>query len=462
MELRQLEYFVAVAEEANFTRAAARLHVVQSAVSSTIKNLERELRTPLLERTPKRVLLTDAGAALLPRAHAALDAAREGADAVGEVRSGVRGTLRLGAITTVGLIDLPVFLGEFHRRHPGVFLQTSAAPSGSQGLVEALLERRLDLAFVSGPGPHPTGITLTDLATSVLDLVVPADHPLAKRRTLSITELAGLDFVDFPAGHYALVTSLLDHRTHPAGELIALYHERWEIESSYLALRHTLLHGRVLRSMDPAGLEQELWSLLTLYQVLRHAMVDAARSRPDLDPDRVSFTAAASTAQATVVRAAGTADQHDPAPPRAIATAVLAHPLPARRGRLSARKVKSPISRYAGRPLEERPLTSTRITGIDIDVENPGATPRPELSPAVQTKIMKPGSRVDRVFALLGTTPDRTFTPSELAQALGITNINSFSVQLGSSRPARQPSTRQIHDPGRTPFTSPLTCADKP
>ncbi|MFJ8720733.1 LysR family transcriptional regulator [Streptomyces sp. NPDC004166] len=201
MELRQLEYFVAVAEEANFTRAAARVHVVQSAVSTTIKNLERELGTPLLERTPKRVLLTDAGAALLPRAHAALDAAREAADAVAEVRGGLSGTLRLGAIATVGLIDLPVCLGEFHRRHPGVFLQTSAAPSGSQGLIEALLERRLDLAFVSGPGPCPTGITLTDLAASVLDLVVPADHPLAKRRSVSITELAGLDFVDFPLGY---------------------------------------------------------------------------------------------------------------------------------------------------------------------------------------------------------------------------------------------------------------------
>jgi DNA-binding transcriptional LysR family regulator len=201
MELRQLKYFVAVAEEANFTRAAARLHIVQSAVSATIKNLERELGTPLLERTPKRVLLTDAGAALLPRAHAALDAAREGADAVAEVGGGLRGTLRLGTMSTVGLIDLPALLGEFHRRHPGVLLQTSAVPSGSQGLVEALLERRLDLALVSLPGPHPTGITLTDLTTSVLDLVVPTDHPLASRRTVPITELADLDFVDFPVGY---------------------------------------------------------------------------------------------------------------------------------------------------------------------------------------------------------------------------------------------------------------------
>jgi DNA-binding transcriptional LysR family regulator len=201
MELRQLECFVAVAEEANFTRAAARLHIVQSAVSATIKGLERELDTPLLDRNSKRVLLTDAGAALLPRARATLDAARAAADAVAEVRGGLRGTLRLGTLTSIRLLDLPALLGEFHRRHPGVVLQTSAAPSGSQGLIDALLERRLDLAFVSLPGPRPAGITLTDLTTSVLDLVVPAGHQLAGRRTVSITELAGLDFVDSPVGY---------------------------------------------------------------------------------------------------------------------------------------------------------------------------------------------------------------------------------------------------------------------
>jgi DNA-binding transcriptional LysR family regulator len=201
VELRQFEHFVAVAEEASFTRAAARLHVVQSAVSATIKSLERELGMSLLERNSRRVLLTDAGAALLPRAHATLDAAREAADAVAEVRGGLRGTLRLGTMTSVGLIDLPALIGEFHQRHPCVLLQLSVAPSGSQGLVDALLERRLDLAFVSVPRPRPAGITLTDLTTSVLDLVVPADHPLAKRRTVPITELAGLDFVDSPVGY---------------------------------------------------------------------------------------------------------------------------------------------------------------------------------------------------------------------------------------------------------------------
>lgn len=201
MELRQLEYFVAVAEEQSFTRAAARLHIVQSAVSAAVKTLERELGTSLLDRNSKRVLLTDAGAALLPRARVALDAARDARDAVAEVRGGLRGTVRLGTMTSVGLIDLPALLGEFHRRHPGVLVQTSAAPSGSQGLLAALTERRLDLAFVSLPGPRPAGIAFTDLASSPIELVVPDDHALAARGTVSLDELAGLDFIDSPVGY---------------------------------------------------------------------------------------------------------------------------------------------------------------------------------------------------------------------------------------------------------------------
>ncbi|MBB5475838.1 LysR family transcriptional regulator [Micromonospora parathelypteridis] len=200
MELRQLEYFVAVAEEQNFTRAAARLHVVQSAVSAAVKTLERELGAPLLDRNSKRVLLTDAGAALLPRARIALDAARDARDAVAEVHGGLRGTLRIGTMTSIRLLRLPSLLGEFHRRHPGVLLQTIAAPSGSQGLIDALAERRLDLAFVSLPGAPPADIHLTELARSVIDLAVPDDHPFASRESVTLGELAGLDFIDSPVG----------------------------------------------------------------------------------------------------------------------------------------------------------------------------------------------------------------------------------------------------------------------
>lgn len=201
MELRHLEYFVAVAEERNFTRAAARVHVVQSAVSATIKVLERELGTPLLERDSKRVNLTDAGIALLPKARLTLDAARDAREAVSQVRGGLRGTLRIGTLTSVDLIDLPALLGEFHRLHPGVQIQLSVAPSGSQGLVDALTERRLDLAFASIPGRPPTGVTFTELARSPIDLVIPDDHPLAERESVFIEELAGLDFIDFPVGY---------------------------------------------------------------------------------------------------------------------------------------------------------------------------------------------------------------------------------------------------------------------
>ncbi|GAA4935423.1 LysR family transcriptional regulator [Actinoplanes utahensis] len=201
MELRQLEYFVAVAEEQHFTRAATRLHVVQSAVSAAIKTLERELGTPLLDRNAKRVRLTGAGEALLPRARIALDAARDARDAVAEVSGGLRGTLRIGTLTSIRVIDLPALLGEYHRRHPGVRIQTVVSPKGSGGLLEMLLEHRLDLAFVSVPGPRPAGVHLTGLASSIMDLAVPLGHPLAGRDAVAIEDLAELGFIDLPAGY---------------------------------------------------------------------------------------------------------------------------------------------------------------------------------------------------------------------------------------------------------------------
>jgi hypothetical protein len=109
-------------------------------------------------------------------------------------------------------------------------------------------------------------------------------------------------------GHYAkdryrLITTLLDEHRYPAETLIRLYHERWEIESGYYALRHTMLGGRVLRSQDRAGLEEEVWAVLTVYQLLRTAMVDAVETCPGLDPDRASFTTALQTARDTLIAA---------------------------------------------------------------------------------------------------------------------------------------------------------------
>nr|WP_237529032.1 transposase [Streptomyces sp. SID5469] len=103
---------------------------------------------------------------------------------------------------------------------------------------------------------------------------------------------------------YRLVTTLTDARRYPAPALVALYHQRWEHESAYFALRHTITDGRVLRSGDPVGVEQEMWALLALYQALRTVMVEAAESRPGTDPDRCGFTIAIHTARDLVVQAA--------------------------------------------------------------------------------------------------------------------------------------------------------------
>ncbi|MBO3682212.1 LysR family transcriptional regulator [Streptomyces sp. NEAU-YJ-81] len=203
MELRQLECFVAVAEESSFTRAAARLHIVQSAVSATIASLERELRTQLLWRTSRRVVLTETGHALLPKARAALDAAREARAAVDEAGGDIRGTLRIGTMSSLGPIDLPAMLGSFHRQYPAVsvHLATAASSGGSPGLLTALTEGRLDLAFVSGPGRPPTGAQLRELTSTPLDLVVSADHRLADRTEAAMAELNDEAFIDFPPGY---------------------------------------------------------------------------------------------------------------------------------------------------------------------------------------------------------------------------------------------------------------------
>jgi hypothetical protein len=171
------------------------------------------------------------------------------------------------------------------------------------------------------------------------------------------------------AGRYRLATTLLDHRRYSAAALIRLYHERWEHEVAYLALRHTLLTGRVLRSGDPAGLEQEIWALLALYQALRRAMVTAVETVPGTDPDRASFTTALQTTIDTVTAADGvvTSDTQDPGH---IGRAVLNDLLPPRRPRVSVRKVKSPLSRW-NKADPHRPARSTPVTAMDITVHRP-------------------------------------------------------------------------------------------
>jgi hypothetical protein len=229
-------------------------------------------------------------------------------------------------------------------------------------------------------------------------------------------------------GRYRLATSLLDARRDPAAALARLYHERWEVESAFYALRCTLLNGRVLRSGDPAGLEQELWALLTLYQLIRMAMTTAAESRPGTDPDRASFTVAMETAREQVTLAAGIIPGYPVDLAGAIGRAILARLLPARRRRVSARKVKSPVSRYNARPAaDDRPLASQNITSMTIEVHEGQPVPPPGRAGA------RTDSRLGRLLPLLGQDPARQWKTREIAAALGVdlsTDSRSLWVQL--------------------------------
>ncbi|TMR96590.1 IS4/IS5 family transposase, partial [Nonomuraea basaltis] len=167
-------------------------------------------------------------------------------------------------------------------------------------------------------------------------------------------------------GSYRLATTLTDARRHPATALIRLYHQRWEHESAYYALRHTIMQGRILRSGDPAGLEQEMWSVLTLYQLLRTVMVDPAESRPGTDPDRCGFSIALHAARDLVIQPDGNPGHATTGLLATIGRRVLAGLLPPRRPRVSTRKVKSPTSRYNERLNDGRPDQSRTITGLDI------------------------------------------------------------------------------------------------
>jgi len=167
-------------------------------------------------------------------------------------------------------------------------------------------------------------------------------------------------------GTYRLATTLLDHRAYSAQALMALYHERWEHEVTYLALRHTLLQGRVLRSGDPAGIEQETWALLAVYQALRTAVTDAVQSVPGTDPDRASWQAAVETAQNLTVTAANITGGQDDLRGD-IGRAVLSRLHGPRRPRVCARRVKSPLSRWNKHP-GGKPRSSKRITSINTHV----------------------------------------------------------------------------------------------
>lgn len=194
MDLRQMEYVLALADEQSFTRAASLCGVSQSGLSASIRALEDELGTDLFARTTRKVEPTDAGLALLPHARELLSQARAGRDAVVRATRTLSGQLRVGAEQCLGGIDVPELLERFHNRYPQVTLHFTQA--GSYDLLDLVRTGGLDAAFVA-TSTHLGSVTRLEIARKPMVLLCQAAHPLARRSRVQWPDLDGLDFVDF-------------------------------------------------------------------------------------------------------------------------------------------------------------------------------------------------------------------------------------------------------------------------
>jgi DNA-binding transcriptional LysR family regulator len=198
MELRQLEYLVAVAEEASFTRAAERVHVAQSGVSAQIRRLERELGHELLDRSGRTVTLTAVGRSFVPYARTALAAVSGARVAVDDLAGLVRGQAAVGMVTACASLDLTDLLADFHRLHRGV--EISLAEGNSDQLVAGLRDGRLDLAWVGLAGAPPAGLETQVIVDDALVVAVPHDDPLAARGTIRLADLGERVLISLPRG----------------------------------------------------------------------------------------------------------------------------------------------------------------------------------------------------------------------------------------------------------------------
>lgn len=192
MELHQLRYFAAVAEQASFTRAAERCFVSQPSLSQQIINLEKELGQPLIERLGRTVRLTDAGKAFYERAVKILGAVDEARECVQHETGWKEGTLAIGGILTVAPYLLPDLVREFRKRLPEA--RVSVRENFTAAVVQDCLSGELDLGIVALPIDDER-LIVEPLFTEELLLAMPARHPLSRKRTITPADVAEQPFV---------------------------------------------------------------------------------------------------------------------------------------------------------------------------------------------------------------------------------------------------------------------------
>lgn len=197
IDLRHLRYFIAVAEELSFTRAAERLHIGQPPLSMQIRDLEERLGVRLLDRNKRRVALTEAGCRFLERARDVLARMEAAVDEARRLGRGELGVLRVGFTSSLPYTStLPELLFRYRRQFPGVELQLAEMFTREQ--FAAIAQGQLDVGLVrSDASAAREGIAMRRIGEDALRLVLPASHPLAGRKTLHLAELAGEDFITF-------------------------------------------------------------------------------------------------------------------------------------------------------------------------------------------------------------------------------------------------------------------------
>jgi DNA-binding transcriptional LysR family regulator len=250
MELRHLRYFLAVAEEGNVTRAAARLHISQPPLSQQIKDLEQMLGVPLFERSTQGMLLTAAGQAFLAEARHTLQAADQAKQTAVRAARGETGSLRVGFTSSAAFN--PVVAGTlraFRHRWPGVHVVLEEA--NSTRLTEGLHAQTLDAAFL-----RPAATALPDLAVlrfkdERMKAVLPSTHPLAGRKRIALAQLAADDFVLFPRSVGLSLHDAIIGACHAAG-----FEPRLELEVPQLSSVINLVAAGMGVSVVPASLSQ--------------------------------------------------------------------------------------------------------------------------------------------------------------------------------------------------------------
>jgi DNA-binding transcriptional LysR family regulator len=238
VELRQLEHFLAVADELSFTRAAERAHVVQSALSASIAKLERELDVQLFDRSRQRIRLTPAGERFLGHAHDVRRATRAASQSVDEYREHLLGTVEFGSLISHGPVDVPLVLGNFHRAHPFVRIHLRLSQSGASAYLAALIDGTLDLALVSVPERLPPQLETTRLFAEPMVYVCRDDHPLARKKRLDLADTAADDIVGFPP-EFGL-RKLMDGALRAAG---VAPRTQYEVPAGFAAIAELVANG---------------------------------------------------------------------------------------------------------------------------------------------------------------------------------------------------------------------------